>query len=52
MSDAAGTDSARRAQKPANTVGMTEDDERAAQEEFERTGEPQRDSLGNQDGAS
>lgn len=53
MSDTAGkTGSAQRAQEQANEVGTTEDDERAAHDEFERTGEPQRDRLGNQDGAS
>lgn len=53
MSDTDGkTGSAQRAQDQANDVGMTDDDERAARDEFDRTGEPQRDNLGNQDGAS
>ena len=33
-------------------MGMNEDDEREAREQAEQTGEPQRDGLGNEDGAS
>ncbi|MFN2562657.1 MAG: hypothetical protein ABR571_15355 [Jatrophihabitans sp.] len=46
------TDSAKRAQQDANSMGMNEDDEREARERAEKTGEPQRDALGNEDGAS
>lgn len=52
MSEPSDTDSAQRAQEQANEMGSTEDDERAAQEHVDRTGEPQRDNLGNQEGAS
>ena len=45
-------DSAERAQADADKMGMNEDDERAAQDKLERTGEPPRDRLGNEDGAS
>jgi hypothetical protein len=33
-------------------MGMNEDDERRAREQVDNTGEPQRDALGNEDGAS
>jgi len=33
-------------------MGMNEDDEREARQHVERTGEPQRDAVGNEDGAS
>ena len=46
------TDSARRAQEDADTMGMNEDDEREARQKAKTTGEPQRDALGNEDGAS
>lgn len=46
------TESAQRAQRDANDMGTTETDEHAAQEHLDRTGEPERDNLGNQDGAS
>jgi hypothetical protein len=46
------SDSATRAQSDADEMGTNDDDERAAKDRLERTGEPQRDSLGNEDGAS
>jgi hypothetical protein len=46
------TESAKQAQKDADTMGMNEEDERKAREQAEKTGEPQRDALGNEDGAS
>jgi hypothetical protein len=46
------TESAQRAQRDANTMGMNEDDEKAAQKRLEEAGEPVRDRLGNEDGAS
>lgn len=46
------TESAQRAQREANEMGMNADDERAAQERQNKTGEPVRDRLGNEDGAS
>jgi hypothetical protein len=46
------TESAKQAQADADTMGMTEDDEREAREQADTTGEPQRDALGNEDGAS
>jgi hypothetical protein len=46
------TESARRAQDEANQMGMTEEEERAAKEHQAKTGEPVRDRLGNEDGAS
>ena len=52
MSDAGETESARRAQQDADEMGMTSQDEHEAKERFESTGEPVRDALGNQDGAS
>ena len=33
-------------------MGMNEDDEREGRAQAEKTGEPQRDALGNEDGAS
>jgi len=41
-----------RSEREGDDLGMTEDDERAAQEKLAREGEPQRDRLGNEDGAS
>lgn len=55
VSDTAGgpaNNSGQRAQQEADQMGMTEDDEHAAKEQFEATGEPIRDRLGNEDGAS
>ena len=52
MTDTPAPDSAQRAQQDADEMGMTEDDERAAKEHFDATGEPIRDRLGNEDGAS
>lgn len=52
MSNDAETDSAQRAQRDADSMGMTADDERAAKNQLEKTGEPVRDGLGNEDGAS
>jgi hypothetical protein len=46
------TASAERAQREADEMGMNEDDERAAKERQQKTGEPVRDRLGNEDGAS
>lgn len=46
------TDSATRAQKDADTMGMNEDDEAAAKQQWDERGEPHRDALGNEDGAS
>ena len=46
------TDPAGQAQAGADRMGMNEDDEREAREQVEQTGEPQRDALGNEDGAS
>lgn len=52
MTDDAGKNSAQRAQDDADGMGMTRDDEHAAKERLEQTGEPIRDDLGNEDGAS
>ncbi len=52
MSNDAAADSAQRAQDDADSMGMTADDERAAKDRLEKTGEPVRDALGNEDGAS
>jgi hypothetical protein len=41
-----------RAQKLADESLVNEDDEREAKERFEKTGEPVKDKLGNQSGAS
>jgi hypothetical protein len=46
------TQSAKQAQADADNMGMNEDDESQAREQAENTGEPQRDALGNEDGAS
>jgi hypothetical protein len=46
------TESAKQAQADAESMGMNEDDEREGREQAEQTGEPQRDALGNEDGAS
>jgi hypothetical protein len=46
------TESAQQAQREANTMGLNEDDEKAAQKRLEETGEPVRDRLGNEDGSS
>lgn len=46
------TESAQRAQRDADEMGTTKADEKAAKKHFDRTGEPERDNLGNQDGAS
>jgi hypothetical protein len=45
-------DSATQAQRDADRMGMNEDDEREAKEQADETGEPRRDALGNEDGAS
>lgn len=52
MTDDAGKSSAQRAQDDADEMGMTPDEEHAAKEQLEQTGEPIRDNLGNEDGAS
>lgn len=52
MTDETAKSSAQRAQDDANEMGMTQDDEREAKEQLEETGEPVRDRLGNEDGAS
>lgn len=52
MTENAAKSSAERAQDDANEMGMTADDEHAAKEQLEQTGEPIRDKLGNEDGAS
>ena len=52
MSDQPENGSAARAQREADEMGVTEDDEAAIHEEFEATGEVPRDKLGNQEGAS
>jgi hypothetical protein len=41
-----------KAQREANEMGLTEDEERAAKEKLDTTGEPQRDRTGKEDGAS
>lgn len=46
------SESAKRAQSDADGMGTNDDDERAAKDRLERTGEPERDGLGNEDGAS
>ena len=53
MTDTAGnTESARRAQSDAEQMGTTEDLEHDEQERVDDAGEPDRDRLGNQEGAS
>lgn len=52
MTEASNSGSAQRAQEQADEMGATEDDDRRADEHFDRTGEPERDNLGNQEGAS
>ena len=52
MSDLPKDGSAARAQREADDMGVTEDDEAAIDEKFEATGEVPRDKLGNQEGAS
>ncbi len=52
MTEPGNTRSAKRAQHDADQMGTTVDDELAAEEEYDRTGEPERDNLGNQEGAS
>ena len=47
-----GKSKAERVQDEANEMGVTEDDEREAKKRFDETGEPVRDNLGNQEGAS
>lgn len=49
---AASTGSAKRAQDDADQMGTTEDREHDSQERVDAAGEPERDRLGNQDGAS
>ena len=46
------TESAQRAQHNADHMGETVVDQHSSQEHIDETGEPQRDNLGNQDGAS
>ena len=50
--EAGQTESARRAQRQADTETVNEDDEREAAQRFAKTGEPERDRLGNASGAS
>ncbi len=52
MTDNSGDSSAARAQRGADEMGTTEDDEREQEKRFEETGEVPKDKLGNQDGAS
>jgi hypothetical protein len=52
MTDPSETESAKRTQRDADDMGTTESDEKAKKEHFDRTGEPDRDNLGNQEGAS
>jgi hypothetical protein len=52
MTEPSETESAQRTQRDADDMGTTEVDEKAKKEHFDRTGEPDRDSLGNQEGAS
>jgi len=51
-SDAASDAAFDAAQRDADDMGMTPDDEKAAEDKLHREGEPQRDRLGNEDGAS
>jgi hypothetical protein len=43
---------AEQVQRDVDQMGMNEDDEKAAQQRLEKTGEPVRDRLGNESGAS
>jgi hypothetical protein len=50
--DSDNNDLKQRAKELADESAVNEDDEREAQEQFEQTGEPVRDRLGNASGAS